>query len=154
MSPPKKRERRFRRRILKIGLWSIVIPFLFACTAFIYIRVRYPEQKVLDLLSEKVQSGTGMPLVIQNITWKFPLKLQIDQIKIGYPDSNIENDRPFVTLDRFSVSFRLLALLKRQLHVQSVTISRPNINIQPEKLKTIRWAQSDSQEQTAEKQRN
>ena len=154
MSPPKKRERRFRRRILKIGLWSIVIPFLFACTAFIYIRVRYPEQKVLDLLSEKVQSGTGMPLVIQNITWKFPLKLQIDQIKIGYPDSNIENDRPFVTLDRFSVSFRLLALLKRQLHVQSVTISRPNINIQPEKLKTIRWAQSDSQEQTADTSRS
>jgi hypothetical protein len=141
-SPPKKGKRRFWHRILRIGIWSSGIVFLLITAAILYIRIQYPEPKVLDMLSEKVRSSTGMPLAIHNTTWKLPLKLQIDQIRLGYPGSNLDKDTPFVALDQFSVSFRLLALLRRQLHVQSITFTRPSITIHPEKLKTIKVLQS------------
>jgi hypothetical protein len=140
-SPPKKGKRRFWHRILRIGLWSIGIIFLLITAAILYIRTQYPEPKVLDILSEKVQTSTGMPLVIQNITWRLPLKLQINQIKLGYPESNLDKDTPFLSLDRFSVSFNLLALLRRQLDVQSITFTRPYITVNSEKLKSIKALQ-------------
>ena len=142
--------RRFWHLVLRIGLWLIGIFFLVIFAAILYIRIQYPEPKILDMLSKTVHSSTGMPLTIQDISWKLPLKLHIEEIVLGYPESNLETDTPFVALDRFSISFRLVALLRRQLHVQSVTIGQPKIYIHPDKLKSLEFEKLGAAEETTD----
>ncbi|MFC1569765.1 AsmA family protein [bacterium] len=133
-SNKKKQHHRWLRRLLKVCLWITGCFLLLLIIAVLFVRVQYPESKVLELISENVQSNTGMPLHIVDISWQIPLRLVISEINLGYPENDLENDVPFISLNRFSVSFRLLPLLKRRLHVQSVTLDQPNVYLDPDQL--------------------
>ncbi|MBN1782014.1 hypothetical protein JW948_12855 [bacterium] len=128
----KKRQRRWLRRLFRIGFWTGAVLMLILIALIVVVRIRYPEPRILALLSENVASSTGMPLSISDVTWKLPLRLDIRDIRLGYPDSDPAEEAPFVSLNRFSVNFRLITLLRRRLlYVQSVTLDRPQVFLDP-----------------------
>jgi len=118
-------------QIFKVILWIAGIFLILLIAAVVFVRIQYPEHKVLQLISDQVQSSTGLSLEIKDVSWRLPLRLDIFQITLDYPKSDPEADRPLFTLNRFSVSFRLLPLLRRRLHIQSVTLNQPNVYLDP-----------------------
>lgn len=122
------------RRLFKAALWMAGIFLVLVIAAVVFVRIQYPEPRMLELISERVESGTGMSLEIRDISWRLPLRLSASQITLRYPDSRLETDKPLFALDRFSVSFRLLPLLRRRIHVQSVVLKKPSLYLDPNRL--------------------
>ncbi|MBN2104463.1 AsmA family protein [bacterium] len=126
-SDKKKYVRHWLRRIFRVLFWITGIFLCLFIAAIIFIRIQYPEPRVLQLISEQVESSTGMSLEIRDVAWHLPLRLDASQIALNYPDRYTKTVIPLFTLERFSVSFRLLPLLKRQVDVQSVILDKPRM---------------------------
>src|SRR4030042_5401751 len=127
----KSRWRSIARKLLKGILWFLVSLILLVILVLVSIWKIVPEKTLKHILVNQVSRATGRPFQLDGIRINPFGGLDMSGITLGFTEAENVKDGALFHLDRLSLRFRLLGLLKRRIEITQVLIDGPQIRIIP-----------------------
>jgi AsmA protein len=116
-------------RVFKICLLTVGVLVVVAIAGAITLVTLVNPNRYKGQITQQIYKATGRQATIGNISWSvFPwIKLQINDVTLnnpaGFPSS------PFVSVGHAAVSANVMALLKRELIIDSIAVNDMQVNL-------------------------
>ena len=115
---------------LKISLIILAALVLVLMAAGITLKLMFPPAKLRALLMPKIEQAVGRPIKVDNFSLKVWTGLGVQLKGIELANAKGFEEKPMATIEAVTLKVNLLALLKRQLAVNSLSIDKPSILIE------------------------
>jgi len=117
-------------KFLKISLIILAVIVFIFIAAGITLKLMFPPAKLRALLMPKIEQAVGRPIKVESFSLKVWTGLGVQLKGIELANAKDFDKKPMATIEAVTLKVNLLALLKRQLAVTSLTIDRPAILIE------------------------
>jgi uncharacterized protein involved in outer membrane biogenesis len=117
-------------KFLKISLIILVVVVFIFIAAGITLKLMFPPAKLRALLMPRIEQAVGRPVKVESFSLKVWTGLGVQLKGIELANAKDFDKKPMVSIEAVTLKVNLLALLKRQLAVTSLTIDRPAILIE------------------------
>lgn len=117
-------------KILKIILIVAAILVVVFAAAGITLKAIFTPEKLRALLMPKIEEAVGRPVKVESFSLKVWTGLGVQLKGIELANARDFDQKPMATIEAVTLKVNLLALLKRQLAVTSLSIDRPSILIE------------------------
>lgn len=114
------------KKLKKILLIFIAIAAVLIIGGIIYIKIKYPPEKVRGILIAKMSEFLRREIEIKNVTVGFT-GLKVDGLRISEKPTFKEGS--FVEAKQFLIKPNLAALLKKEISINKIILVAPKINI-------------------------
>lgn len=115
---------------LKISLIILAVIILVLAAAGITLKLMFPPAKLRTLLMPKIEQAVGRPIKVESFSLKVWTGLGVQLKGIELANAKDFDSQPMATIEAVTLKVNLLALLKRQLAVTSLSIDKPSILIE------------------------
>jgi len=117
-------------KFLKISLIVLAVFVLIFVAAGITLKLMFPPAKLRALLMPKIEEVVGRPVKVESFSLKVWTGLGVQLKGIELANAKDFDPQPMATIEAITLKVNLLALLKRQLAVTSLSIDKPSILIE------------------------
>ncbi len=117
-------------KYLKIPLIILAVVVFIFVAAGITLKLMFPPAKLRALLMPKIEEAVGRPVKVESFSLKVWTGLGVQLKGIELANAKNFDSQPMATIEAVTLKVNLLALLKRQLAVTSLSIDKPSILIQ------------------------
>ncbi|HBZ86786.1 MAG: hypothetical protein A2509_06655 [Candidatus Edwardsbacteria bacterium RIFOXYD12_FULL_50_11] len=117
-------------KFLKISLIVLAVFVFIFIAAGITLKIMFPPAKLRALLMPRIEQAVGRPVKVESFSLKVWTGLGVQLKGIELANAQDFGQQPMVSIESVTLKINLLALLKRQLAVTSLTIDKPTILIE------------------------
>jgi uncharacterized protein involved in outer membrane biogenesis len=120
-------------KALKIALITTGAVVVLIVAAGLFLKMMFPPAKLRAILMPKIEQVVGRQVTVEDFSLKVWTGLGVELKGIELANAKGFADRPQARIASVVLKVNLLGLLRRQLHVTSLVIDRPEILIEKDK---------------------
>ena len=118
-----------RKKLRRIILWGFIVFVALFVVGVIAIKYFLPEEKIKAIVSEKLTTTLDRPVRIKTLSIDPFGKIDIQGVKIGFRKEEEIEKGDYFSLERLSVRFKLISLLRRKINITDVVITKPQFHL-------------------------